>query len=33
MVSFYIDEPEDEDGFVWVKKGDELRFRVARAGD
>jgi hypothetical protein len=33
LVSFFINEPEDEDGFVWVKKGDEKRFRVARSGD
>jgi hypothetical protein len=30
---FYINEPEDEDGFVWTKKGDEKRFWVARNGD
>jgi hypothetical protein len=30
---FYINEPEDEDGFVWVKKGDKKIFRVARSGD
>jgi hypothetical protein len=32
-VLFFTYEPEDDDGFVWVKKGDELRFKVARNGD
>jgi hypothetical protein len=33
MLKFHVNEPEDEDGFVWVKKGDEQRFKVARNGD
>jgi hypothetical protein len=33
MLLFFTYEPEDEDGFVWVKKGDERRFKVARNGD
>jgi hypothetical protein len=33
LVSFFINEPEDEDGFVWIKKGNEKRFRVAQSGD
>jgi hypothetical protein len=33
MLLFFTYEPEDEDGFVWVKRGDELRFKVARDGD
>jgi hypothetical protein len=33
LISFFMNEPEDEDGFVWIKKGDKGRFRVARNGD
>jgi hypothetical protein len=33
MVTFFTYEPEDEDGFTWIKKGDEKRFKVARNGD
>jgi hypothetical protein len=33
MVTFFTYEPEDKDGFTWIKKGDEKRFKVARNGD
>jgi hypothetical protein len=33
LVSFYTYEPEDDDGFVWLKKRDEKRFHTARNGD
>ena len=29
-MTFFTYEPEDDDGFTWVKKGDEKRFKVAR---
>jgi hypothetical protein len=32
-MTFFTYEPEDDDGFTWVKKGDEKRFKVARNGD
>jgi hypothetical protein len=32
-INFFTYEPEDEDGYVWIKKGDEKRFMVARNGD
>jgi hypothetical protein len=32
-VTFFTFEPKDEEGFVWIKKGDERRFMVARNGD
>jgi hypothetical protein len=31
--SFQVYEPQDEDGFVWRKKGDEKRFWLGRNGD
>ena len=30
---FHVDEPRDKGGFVWHKRGDELRYLVARSGD
>jgi hypothetical protein len=33
LVKFHVNEPEDEDGFAWIKKGGAGRFRVARNGD
>ena len=30
---FHVNEPRDEGGFVWHKRGDELRYIVARSGD
>jgi hypothetical protein len=30
---FHVEEPQDEGGFVWNKRGDELRYLVARSGD
>jgi hypothetical protein len=29
----FTHEPEDEDGFAWIKKGDEKRFKLARNGE
>ena len=31
--SFHIHEPQDEEGFVWKKRGDECRFMGGRDGD
>jgi hypothetical protein len=33
MLLYFTYEPEDDDGCVWFKKGDKLRFKVARNGD
>jgi hypothetical protein len=30
---FHVHLPQDEEGFVWVKRGDENRFKCGRAGD
>jgi hypothetical protein len=33
ILTFSTDEHEEEDGFLWIKRGDERRFEVARNGD
>ena len=32
-VKFHIAEPENDEGVVWKRKRDELRFNVGRDGD